>query len=281
MRSLAGKSLKCEGCDNAFIVQEVKKCPFCAEIIKGEAKVCRFCKSDQQGTASPSGSRSGYDFSPFDIQCEKCRTYIEINSGNLRNGNINCPHCGEIIHISSNEVVPASSMKSGFPAQMRNIPAGNSRSPIATVDSIPVYPVGGNSSMPKLYTPGQVAWASCLGSVLGGAILMALNAQRLKRDSEFSKIIVITVIGFAVWCIVAMVSPNMAIPSTFIMGCIQAGIMYWFSSSLQGRTVEEHISRGGEIASSWGATGAGLLGTVVAFTIIIVIAAILTSSGSL
>jgi hypothetical protein len=28
------------------ISQGVKKCPFCAEIIKGEAKICRFCNRD-------------------------------------------------------------------------------------------------------------------------------------------------------------------------------------------------------------------------------------------
>lgn len=282
MSSLLGKSTECEGCGKKFIIQSVKKCPFCAEIIKSAAKVCKHCKSElaeDDADSSPSskdkkGKRT-FSFTPFDIKCENCNTYIEVNSRNLKNGKVKCPHCLKAIYVEPEDVDANREIVQvkGAELQPFNRPNVNNNHGI---DKVIYYPLPERS--PKLYTPGQVAWATLVGSVLGGAILMLLNANRLKRDADFSKIIVITSIGFVVLLIGVTVFSQNAMPSAYIICAIQASIMFWFSTSTQGQLIEEHKKRGGELASSWGATAAGLAGTVVAFIMALIVCCIIAAS---
>lgn len=285
MASLIGTSTECECCGANFTIQNIRKCPYCDEVIKAGARLCKHCKSDLPDTSSTSNSTSSHEikrkspttFIPFDVKCQNCGTYLEVNINNLINNRVDCPHCHDTIYIQTKDI-EANRDNAVMPickTQYSPINTSNrNRNP--GIERIVYYQMP--EGIPKLYTPGQVAWASFLGSAMGGAILMALNASRLKRDADFSKVIVVTVIGFIILGIIIVASPQNAGPSGFIVGAIQAGLMFWFSTTLQGKIVEEHQKSGGEIASSWGATAAGLTGTVIAIVIIILIC-IFASSG--
>ncbi len=75
----AGLSVKCPKCNNALVVpreaqppipvrastEHTKQCPFCAETIKKEATVCRFCgRNLEQPARSETGSRHELSNSP-------------------------------------------------------------------------------------------------------------------------------------------------------------------------------------------------------------------------
>jgi RNA polymerase subunit RPABC4/transcription elongation factor Spt4 len=66
----------------------IKKCPYCAELIKAEAVKCRFCGSDLSN-ASPTEPATRL-FTPqlFTYTCDKC------HSLNIRSDVAACPKCG-------------------------------------------------------------------------------------------------------------------------------------------------------------------------------------------
>ncbi len=167
------------------------------------------------------------------INCPACGKEVSSQA-------VSCPHCGQ--PIGSNYISQASSPVSPYRATEREI----------------TYP-----NQIGIYTPGQIAWATFLGSALGGGILIAINYKRLNKDDQIAKAIVLIVLGFVILLIASAVWTG----SPIIVCGSQAAIMYYLAGNWQGKDIREHINIGGKIASSWGATGAGLVGTVAAIMV--------------
>jgi hypothetical protein len=109
----------------------------------------------------------------------------------------------------------------------------------------------------KLYGAGHIAWAVFLGSPLAGGVLLAVNYWRLRDTSSgwlaliASSVVTLALIAIGLW-----------LPDRFpsvIFPVIPAFAMWQAAKYVQGDRVEQHLARGGGIASSWGATGIGIL----------------------
>jgi len=120
------------------------------------------------------------------------------------------------------------------------------------------------------YSPGQVAWASFLGAPIAGCLLMAGNYSKAGQSSSAVKTVAIG--GACTIAILVMAIflpdkfPNAIIPAAYTFG------MLAIAKSLQGKALESHLRAGGPKASSWVATGIGVLSLVIVAVLIFAMA---------
>ena len=109
----------------------------------------------------------------------------------------------------------------------------------------------------KLYSPGQMAWATFLGAPVAGCLLLAFNNWRLGNQSSARVAVAFGVVSTILLLVLAFVLPekfpNKVIPAVYTIG------MFHAAKSLQGNAFESHVARGGATASTWKATGVGVM----------------------
>lgn len=118
----------------------------------------------------------------------------------------------------------------------------------------------------KLYSPAHVAWATFLGAPLAGCVLMAIIYRRLGDTKSLWTVLAggslltlsLAVLGF-------FLPENF--PSLIPLAATTVG-MWQLTKYLQGTTVERHLANGGQLASTWAATGIALLVALVLIAII-------------
>lgn len=117
----------------------------------------------------------------------------------------------------------------------------------------------------KLYNDGAVGLATFFGSPLAGSIVLAINYKRLGKSAAAWKAVLLGTLGTALLVGIGIAIDNSAVGSGIGIGVLVG--MMGLARSVQGPVVAEHVSRGGRLASGWGATGIGVLTVVLAFVL--------------
>jgi hypothetical protein len=141
-------------------------------------------------------------------------------------------------------VVPGDVPVPGRPAS--GLPAGS------TV--IPSYP---------MYSAGQIAAATFLGSPIAGGWLLALNYKRLGEPRSARAAIGLSVLAMAALIASALVVLDRAMSSlgitpVVVMYVVYVVMMYWIAKSLQDAGYQRHLARLGRTASNLRVLGIAL-----------------------
>jgi len=128
----------------------------------------------------------------------------------------------------------------------------------------------------SMWTPGQIAWCTFLGAPIAGSILIAMNYSALGERSKRNSTILYGVLGTIGVLVVAMLLPD-NFPNSPLLAA-QVVAMHQLAKRYQGQAVMEHLSYGGRRASSWLATGIGLLSAFALVSLIAFVSMVLPDS---
>lgn len=150
------------------------------------------------------------------------------------------------------------------PPQSPYAPPGAWTSHDSFPPAAPPISAGPNAST-VLYTPNQMMLASFLGAPLAGAILLAINEQRLGRPKG-----VLAALAFGFGLTVLVLGLAFALPDNFPglpislagMGAIRA-----IAHVKQAEQITRHLQWGGRKGSGWVAAGIGLLSALLVVVI--------------
>lgn len=119
-------------------------------------------------------------------------------------------------------------------------------------------PPGESEGTPSytLYSARDVGWATFFGSVLAGAVVLAINYYRLGNAVATLVSLLLGMAGLvlsvAIGFLLPEEIPNLPVTLLFV------AVMWGVAQSLQGELVAEHLRRGGQKASTWAAVGIGV-----------------------
>ena len=109
---------------------------------------------------------------------------------------------------------------------------------------------------PLLFDYRAVGLATCPGTPLGGAVLMARNYRRLENSAAAVWILLMGAAGSGLVLWIAIDTKLLVfkfVPLALILG------MMALAKALQGGAVERHVDGGGRLESKWTAAGVGLV----------------------
>jgi len=116
-----------------------------------------------------------------------------------------------------------------------------------------------------LYDYRAVGVATFFGSPMAGSLLMALNYRRLGRPTAATVAVVAGVVVTALIVLLAFGDDATwvrAVPIALFLGTM------YTAKALQEAAVQQHVMRGGQLASRWGAFGIGLANLALMVSII-------------
>jgi hypothetical protein len=130
------------------------------------------------------------------------------------------------------------------------------------------------TSLPSAHAPAytlfdaqSVALATFFGTPAAGATLMAVNDKRLGKMGRGIGVLVLSILAT-----VAIVAAGWKLSSTVTTPIALALIfaMQFLAKGLQGNALQEHVARGGKLASKWAAFGVGMAYFAVIFAVVFV-----------
>jgi len=107
----------------------------------------------------------------------------------------------------------------------------------------------------RLYSPGQMAFATALGSPSAGLVLLAMNYRRLGSSRGFWLSLL-----FSLAAAVALIVFSIAVPlrgPKYFIPLLYTFLVYHLAKALQGEAISSHMKHGLK-SSSWSAAGIGL-----------------------
>ena len=131
----------------------------------------------------------------------------------------------------------------------------------ATHDESPPY---------KLFSTGQAAAVSFLGSFLATGLLMASNYSRVGKSSAARLSVVGGMLATLAIMVLAYLLPDGTPSSVFVIVTLVAA--RGAADSLQGPLLEEHGAQGGQVESGWKAFAVGLGACALALGMVVALA---------
>lgn len=118
----------------------------------------------------------------------------------------------------------------------------------------------------RLFSPGQVAWATFMGNAITGGFLLALNYWKMQQSKK-AVITILSALGITgLVFALAMALPQAACNGLYVGQAVAAR---YLMNALQGSVFNKHLENGGKKASNWAAFGIGLGGMVVMIGVIL------------
>ncbi len=144
-------------------------------------------------------------------------------------------------------------------------------------DDFPVQTSKAQGEKPtyRLYSVGQIAWATFWGTPLAGFVVLAINFSRLGHLTQRNKMFLTGWIVFVLLMLFAGLLPD-RFGSDASIAILMLIAMSFYARAQIGEQYARHIQNGGERASSWAAAGIGILSVISAMILFIGLAVLLS-----
>jgi hypothetical protein len=160
----------------------------------------------------------------------------------------------------SDDVIPRASVRGDVPG----FETSPSAEPPAEVMVVPTYP---------LYSSGQIAGATFLGTPLAGTWLLALNYRRLGDRRHARIALALGIVATIALIAIGFAARNATGRGLSFLGLVPVIVMSSLAKSLQGPAFERHQASGGRVGSTLRTVGVGIAGLAIALGTIFGIAA--------
>lgn len=127
----------------------------------------------------------------------------------------------------------------------------------------------------ELYKISGIGLATFVGSALAGGFLISQNYKRLGNVKMANTALTYSVLATVAMMLLAYFLPENMNISNMVFTVIQVVVMVQVAKQLQGKTIGDHVSHGGQMASNWKAFGLSLL-IIIAMLLVLIPVIMLT-----